>query len=45
MTINLALPAIVAIVGLLLYGLTSGKVSEVGRVAFFAGLLALLMRG
>lgn len=42
MTIYLSL--LVALVGALLYGLTDGKPSELGRVSFFAGLLAFLIQ-
>ncbi len=35
--------AIVTVVGALAYGLAKEKVQELGRLSFFAGLLALLM--
>ena len=35
---------VVAVVGLVLYGLTDGKASEAGRLAFAVGLLAYLIR-
>ena len=39
-----ALPLLVALAGLLCYALSSnGKVSEAGRLAYFAGLLAFLL--
>jgi hypothetical protein len=34
---------IIALVGLVVYILTGGKASELGRLSFFAGLLAFLM--
>ena len=36
-------PAVLALAGALVYALTEGKLSEVGRLAFFAGLLALAL--
>jgi Na+/phosphate symporter len=43
MTIYLSL--LVALVGVLVYALASnGKVVEIGRMAFFAGLLAFLLQ-
>jgi energy-converting hydrogenase Eha subunit A len=43
MTIIVLLPILVAIIGALVYALASGKASELGRIAFFCGLLAFLM--
>lgn len=43
MTLQIGIPAIACVVGGLVYGLTGGKLSELGRMAFFAGLLALLL--
>lgn len=38
-------PVLIAIVGLLLYALASNpKISEIGRILFFAGTLATLLR-
>lgn len=38
------IPAAVTVVGALVYGLSNnGKVSELGRLAFACGLLALLL--
>jgi ABC-type amino acid transport system permease subunit len=37
-----SLPLLAIIVGLFMYGFLSGKVSEIGRMLFFAGVLALL---
>jgi hypothetical protein len=42
MTVVALVPAIVAIVGALVYALTTGKASELGRVAFLCGLLATM---
>ena len=43
MTIYLSL--LVALVGVLLYALaTNGKVVEIGKISFFAGLLAFLLQ-
>jgi hypothetical protein len=40
------LPLLVAVVGVLMYALaTNPKVAEMGRIAFFAGLLAFLLIG
>jgi len=33
------------ILGLLLYGLTKDKLAEVGRIIFFAAMLAFLLHG
>lgn len=35
------MPLLVALVGALTYGLAEGKVSELGRIAFFCGLFVL----
>lgn len=45
MTVIALLPILVCIIGLLLYvlPLTNPKVTEVGRLAFFAGLLITLL--
>ncbi len=43
MTIVLSASAIVSAAGALTYGLANGKLSELGRLAFAVGLLALLM--
>lgn len=41
----IVLPVLFALVGLLMYALsTNGKVQEIGRIMFFAGLLAFLLR-
>ena len=40
------LPLLVAIVGVLMYALSANpKVAEMGRIMFFAGLLAFLLAG
>lgn len=45
MTVTALLAPIVALVGLLAYALSgSPKVAELGRLAFFAGLLVFLLR-
>lgn len=45
MTVYIGLAAFVAIVGLLMYALaTAGKVVEIGRIMFWTGLLAFLLR-
>lgn len=38
---DMLLPAAVMLLGLVLYILTSGKVAEAGRLAFFSGLFVL----
>lgn len=44
MTIVLLLPAIVAIVGALLYfAATNAKISELGRIMFAAGMIAICL--
>lgn len=40
MTITLSL-IVMAVLGVLLYAFTNGKLSEVGRIVFFCALLAL----
>lgn len=41
----IVLPLLFALIGLLMYFLASnGKVAEIGRMMFFAGLLAFLLR-
>lgn len=43
MTITLGLPAIVAILGALVYAISAnGKLGELGRLSFGCGLLAFL---
>ena len=40
--VQIAFPALLAVVGVLTYALsTNGKVSELGRIAFFCGLFVL----
>ena len=40
------LPVLIAVIGLLMYALASNaKVVEIGRLAYFAGLLAFLLLG
>lgn len=40
------LPLLIAVVGVLVYALASNpKVQEMGRIAFFCGLLAFLLAG
>jgi hypothetical protein len=42
----IGLTVVVAIVGVLMYALcTNGKLQEIGRISFFAGLLAFLLGG
>ena len=43
MSIYLALPAAIAIIGLILYLLPLAKASEIGRLMFFAGTLAICL--
>lgn len=43
MTLTLSIPALAALVGLLLWTLTSGKLAEIGRLLFHAALVALLL--
>ncbi len=39
-------PLLIALIGLLMYALsTNGKLAEIGRIMFFAGLLAFLLGG
>jgi len=42
MTLSILVPLLVAIAGALVYGLAGGKLSELGRIAFFVGLLWLV---
>lgn len=43
---TIVLPLLFALVGLLMYALSAnGKLVEVGRIMFFCGLLAFLLRG
>lgn len=44
MNLHIGIPALVAIIGGLIYLVTDGKVSEMGKAAFFAGLLILVSR-
>jgi len=37
-----SLPLLAILIGLFMYGFLSGKLSEVGRMLLFAGILALL---
>jgi len=42
---NIYLSLLVAVVGVLAYALSNnGKVQEIGRISFFAGLLAFLLQ-
>jgi hypothetical protein len=44
MTVSITLvPWVVAILGALIYGLIPGKIAELGKYAFLAGLLAALL--
>jgi Na+/phosphate symporter len=44
MVVIALVPLVVCVVGALLYALSSNpKISEMGRLAFFAGLLALML--
>ncbi len=43
MQIYLTIPALVAVIGVVVYGITQGKASEIGRIAFAFGLLVTLM--
>ncbi len=43
MTVTLYAPAIVCVVGALVYALASGKATELGRLMFGCGLLAALL--
>jgi hypothetical protein len=44
MQITFAIPLAVMLVGLLMYGLTGGKPSDIGRVMFACGLLVTLFQ-
>lgn len=37
------IPLVIMVVGALLFGLTSGKVQEMGKMTFFAGILAFAL--
>lgn len=39
----MAFPVAMALVGALIYALTEGKASEVGRLIMFAGLMAIAL--
>lgn len=39
------IPLLVTIIGVILYALTDGRTSEIGRIAFAMGLLAVLFTG
>jgi hypothetical protein len=43
MTFTMILPLLVTIVGCLVYALSGGKASEVGRAALWCGLLVTLL--
>lgn len=43
MKIILSIPALVSVAGCLTYGLAQGKLAEIGKMAFVAGLAALLI--
>lgn len=46
MQITLYLPLIIALIGLVVYALaSSAKAAEIGRLMFFAGLVAYLLKG
>lgn len=42
-SLALSIPGIVMFVGALTYGLSNSKIAELGKMAFGAGLLALLL--
>ena len=43
---TIALPLLIALIGLLMYALCANpKLSEIGRISYFAGLLAFLLTG
>lgn len=44
MDISLALSVVSLVAGLVLYLISTGKVQDVGRIMFAAGLLATLLR-
>lgn len=44
MTLVILVPLLVCIVGLLVFALSSNKLSTLGGYAFFAGLLVTLLR-
>ena len=41
--VSLTLSVLVMLIGAIVYGLANGKASELGRIAFFCGLLAVLL--
>lgn len=36
---------VLAVIGLLMYALTTGKISEIGRIIFFCALLGVCLEG
>ncbi len=42
-TMILTIPAVVAVIGAIVYAVTEGKASELGRLAYGCGLLAVLL--
>lgn len=44
MTLYLTAPAIVALIGVVAYGLADGKLGELGRLAFACGLFVALLQ-
>lgn len=43
MTFSLSIPLIVGAAGGIVYLASAGKISEIGRLTFFAGILATLL--
>jgi len=43
--VNASLPVLCIVIGLLLWGFGSPKAAELGKLMFFAGILALCMKG
>lgn len=43
MTMTLLFPILLAIIGALLYALANGKASELGRLTFMAGVIAIAL--
>jgi hypothetical protein len=43
--ITIYIPVFAVILGLILYFVTPGKVSEVGRILFAVGILVLMLHG
>ncbi len=43
MNVNILLPVFVMLLGLVVYLVAAGKAMELGRLAFFAGLLVALL--